>query len=382
MPIRHSSTTVAARKGSGQGALLSRRALNRALLERQFLLRRSNLPAVDMIQRLVGMQAQTPNAPYLGLWTRLDGFRHEDLTTLINNRCVMRIALMRGTIHLVTASDCLGLRPMVQPAVERGLKGNFGRRLADLRLETIAAAGRKLLERRPHTFSEIGLLLRKRWPDRDAEALANAVRALLPLVQVPPRGIWGAGGLAAHVTAEAWLGQPLAQETSLDEMVLRYLGAFGPATVRDMQAWSGLTRLGEVAERLRPLLCTFRNEQGLELFDLPDASRPDPDVPAPPRFLPVFDNVLLAHADRSRIVSEDDRSQLFGSSGLLLGTVLLDGFVGGKWKISRCEDSATLTVESSAPLRKPDRTALAEEGTRLLAFAVDAHTHTVEFVVT
>jgi hypothetical protein len=161
-------------------------------------------------------------------------------------------------------------------------------------------------------------------------------------------------------------------------MVLRYLAAFGPATVPDIRAWSGVPGLREVVERLRRRLRTFRDERGDELFDLPEAPRPDPDTPAPPRFLPYYDNVALSHADRARIIAEGRGGQLFTSEGLLVGTVLIDGFVGGRWRIVRDRGKAILTIEPFERLRRQDRAPLAEEGARLLAFAVpDARTHDV-----
>jgi len=237
-----------------------------------------------------------------------------------------------------------------------------------------------LLKKQPRSGAELSKLLEERWPDRDPRSLGYAVQYLSPLVQMPPRGVWGASGQATWTTAEAWLGRPLKTDPSPDKMVMRYLAAFGPATVPDMQAWSGVTRLGEVTKRLRRRLRTFRNERGDELFDLPDAPRPDRDTPAPPRFLPYYDNVALSHADRTRIIADGHGGRLFTSDGLLVGTVLIDGFVGGRWKVRRESGKATLIIQPFGQLRRQDRAMLAEEGDRLVTFAAaGARTHDVRF---
>jgi hypothetical protein len=342
---------------------LGRRALNRALLERQLLSRRRPMAAADAIEHLVGMQAQEDKAPYVGLWARLEGFDPRELADLITQRGAVRIALMRSTVHLVTARDCLALRPVVQPVIDRATNGNWGRRLEGVDLAALAAASRALVEERPRRFSELGRMLRERWPDHDPTALAIAARALVPLVQVPPRGVWGSGGLVVVTSAEAWLGRPLA-DPAPDGMVLRYLGAFGPATVGDIQTWSGLNGLREVTERLRPRLRVFSDKRGRELLDLPGAPLPDPDTPAPVRFLPEFDNLLLSHADRARVVADADRGRVSAK-----GALLVDGFAGGAWRIRRERRAATLVVELFAPLAAEDRDAVAEEGARLLDFA-------------
>lgn len=358
--------------------VMSTRALNRALLERQRLLRRSRRGALETIEHLVGLQAQVPNSPYIALWSRLGGFRLEDLTALITARRVVRLALMRSTIHMMSARDCLALRPLVQPVLDRGMNGTFGRHLAGLDLEAVATAGRALVEERPRTLGELGSLLKPRWPGRDPEALAQVVRARVPLVQVPPRGVWEDHGAAASTSAETWLRRPLAAKPSIGKMILRYLAAFGPASVRDVQAWSGLAKLRESIERLRPRLRTFVDEHGVELFDLPDAPRPNADVDAPPRFLPEFDNVWLGHEDRSRVLAKTGRPALLGGGGLLMGNVLVDGFVAARWKIASLRDEAILTVEPFEKLRKKDRLSIGEEGRRLLRFvAADADGHDV-----
>jgi hypothetical protein len=383
-------------------------ALNRALLERQMLLRRVPLPAdgdsagdapaaehpgqpggeapgraervIEAIEHLAGLQAQAPFPPYYGLWSRLAGFRPQDLAELILSRRVVRIALMRGTIHLVSARDCLLLRPAVQPALERWLATAYASRLAGLDTGALAAAGRAAVEQRPMTFAELGALLAQRWPDRDPAALSQAVRSLVPLVQVPPRAVWGAAGQAAHTSAEAWLGRPLDGRPRLDELVVRYLAAFGPASVRDVQAWSGLTRLREVVERLRPGLRSFRDERGAELFDLPEAPRPDPHTPAPVRLVAEFDNLLLSHADRARVISEPHRHRLFTRNGIVPGTVLVGGFARGMWRIARSRAAVMLLVELFEPVTPTDRAAITAEGERLLEFAApDATERDVRF---
>ena len=349
---------------------LTLRDLNRATLARQLLLRRREMSAIEAIEHLVGMQAQAPSPPYVGLWTRLEGFRPDELAGLILARRAVRVALMRNTVHLVTARDCLALRPLVQPVIERGLHANRAHRagIEGVDVRALAAAGRALLEERPRSAKELGELLRERWPDRDPAYLARAIRHLVPLVQVPPRGVWGKSGQTVHTTAEAWLGRTLDPDPSLDEMVVRYLGAFGPATVKDVQTWSGLTRLGEVTERLRPRLRVFRDERGKELFDLPDAPRPDPDTPAPARFVPEFDNLILSHADRARVIADDFRKAIASRNGMVPATVLVDGSVRGTWKAERTRKRATISIRAFEPLAKGDRDALVEEGERLVRF--------------
>jgi len=361
-------------------AVLTSRALNRALLARQMLLDRSDETVLSAITHLVGLQAQTPNAPYIALWSRLNDFDPKQLTACILDRRVVRIALMRGTIHSVTDSDCLELRPHFVPVLDRGLRGAFGKHLHGLNLDEVEAAARKLLAKQPLTFDQLGKALALKWPARNPDALANAARARLPLVQVPPRGLWEKGGPAAHVPAEIWLRKPLRKKPDLPGMIRRYLAAFGPATVHDVQAWSGLTGLRPILESMRANLVTFIDEERNELFDLPDAPRPDPNTPAPPRFLPVFDNALLSHADRRRILSETHRKRLFGTAALWEGSVLIDGFVGAKWKIAQERQRVVLTIEPFTPLPSRDRTAISHEGTQLLAFASPAaQSHQIRF---
>jgi len=347
--------------------VLSTRALNRAVLERQMLLERVELPVLETIERLIGLQAQLPNPPYIGLWTRLVAFEKDDLTRLMMHKRVVRSTMMRATQHLVTARDYLQLRPVLQPMLERICRGYFGKRMADIDRAELLETGRALLEEAPRTVTELRALLLERWPDGDPDALGFSLQFLLPLVHVPPRGTWGRGGAVPATLAESWLRRPLSNDQSPDELIVRYLGAFGPATVADVQEWSRLTGLKAAMERLRPQLRTFRDEAGKELFDLPDGPLPDPDVPAPPRFLPEYDNIVLGHADRRRMLSDELRKALWTKNGLL-ASALVDGTVAATWKIVRDRKRATLTIDPLRRIARKDRAALAEEAERLLAF--------------
>jgi hypothetical protein len=349
--------------------MLGPRALNRALLARQSLLERRSMPVPVALEHLVGLQAQAPLAPYVALWSRLVDFDPAELSDAILERRAVRTSLMRATIHLVTARDALWLWPLIQPVLERGFRSSiFGQKVRGLDLTGILAAGRELLDERPRRGPELASLLLERWPEVPADSLAYAVGYLVPLVHVPPRGVWGESGPVARTTTESWVGQPLDRGSTPDELVLRYLGAFGPATVMDVQAWSGLTRLREVTERLRPRLLTFRDGSGRELFDLPDAPRPDPETPAPPRFLPEYDNILLGHADRTRIIPSGRTIPLAPGNGAAMGSILLDGMMAGEWRIRRDGERRTLGIEPFEPIAAAQRTLLEDEGARLLAF--------------
>jgi hypothetical protein len=362
--------------------LLDRRALNRAYLDRQLLLRRHTMPALEAIEHLVGMQSQAPNPPYIGLWTRLEGFDFDELAGLMHDRSAVRIVLMRGTLHLVSARDARFLRPLTQPLMDRHIRlGSNGRDLTGVDLDALRAAATELFTERPRTDKEMRALLAERFPEHDPDTINWAARTMIPLIQVPPRGIWGKPGLATHTTVDAWLGEAPAVESSLERMVLRYLGAFGPATVMDMQHWSGLTGLNKVVEGIAGDLVTFTDENGKVLYDLPDAPRPGPDTPAPVRFVPDFDNLTLSHADRARVISEEHRKRVFTINGIIRATVLVDGFVAGMWKMEKKRGVATLRIELFEPVASADEKALTAEGERLLAAAhPEAKEHEIEFV--
>jgi hypothetical protein len=374
---------------------LSLRALNRATLERQLLLRRASLPARQAVGQLAGLQAQAPLAPYVGLWTRLAGFRPHHLKDLLTERVLVRAHLMRNTVHLVTAEDFVSFRPLFQPKIDRDLAGNFGRNLKGVDLAEVRQAARVLLAERPLTRGQLAAELAPGWPDHDPASLAYAATHLLPLVQVPPRGLWGENGRATFFLADVWLDgledagsgsppDPARPENAREQLVLRYLAAYGPASVLDIQAWSGLSKLREVTERLgagQPgavqhgsRLRTFTGPDGGQLLDLPDAPAPEPDLPAPPRFLPEYDNLLLSFAERSRVIPHRRPVPLPPGNGATGGTLLVDGLWQADWKIIRGEHQAILEIRPFIRLSAAEMEAVAAEGELLLDFAGPAGT--------
>jgi len=352
--------------------VLSRRRLNRATLHRQYLLERAVTPALDAIEHLAGMQSQAPLAPYVGLWTRLHNFVPDELSTLTGQRQVIRLHLMRNTMHLVSARDALDWRMLFYPLHAAEFAAHFRRGTEGVNRNLLLSQARLLLEQQPRTRAELGRLLAQHWPHADPHALAYAATHHLALCQVPPRGIWGKTGPAAWAPVETWLGSSL-RSTPVDGLILRYLSAFGPASVADIHAWSGLTRLHEVVERLP--LRTFRAETGQMLYDLPDAPRPCPDTPAPPRFLPEYDNLLLAHKDRTRLIPDNRPVPLPPGNGATTGTLLIDGTWHGTWHIR----DHTLHIQPFTKLPNADREALLAEAAQLSAF-IAPHT-TLDIVV-
>lgn len=349
---------------------LTPRALNRATLARQHLLDRTPHRAIDVIEQLAGMQSQAPLAPYVGLWTRLRNFEAAELSTLTEDRRVVRLHLMRNTVHLVSARDCLDWRTLFHPRHAADFNARFRAGLRTVDRTALLEQAHLLLAQEPRTRGELGRLLATHWPDADPAALAFAVTHHIALCQVPPRGLWGVGGPAAWAPVEQWLGAPL-RTTPVDALLLRYLGAFGPASVADAQVWSGLTRLAEVAERLP--LRTFRTETGPTLYDLPDAPRPGADTPAPPRLLPEYDNLLLSYKDRTRVIGHDRPVPLPPGNGARAGTVLIDGWWQGTWQIR----DRTLDIETFTQIRGADHDALLAETAGLAAFVAPRETYDV-----
>lgn len=361
---------------------ISNRAVGVATLARQHLLARSDMPAVSMVEHLVGMQAQAPFPPYFGLWSRIDKFQADDLAGLIERAEVVRIVLMRGTVHLVTARDAAFLRPLVQPIMDGDLKTNQLHRQAldGADLSAIVRAARGKLSDGPVTTAELGAHLAPLFPEIAPPSLVHVVRNLIPVVQAPPRAVWGQSGQVRLVPLERWAGVALDAAPSPDRLLLRYLAAFGPASVADAQTWAGLTRLSEVMERLRHRLMTFMSESGAELFDLPDAPRPDPDTRIPVRILAAFDNVILSHSDRSRILGAEAKAKLSTVNGVFPPVVLVDGRVVGELKMSTTKTSSLVTVTPYRRLPKAAVASIGAEARRMSKFAQpDASAHEVRF---
>ncbi|MGH9755284.1 MAG: winged helix DNA-binding domain-containing protein [Blastocatellia bacterium] len=347
--------------------ILKLRELNRATLARQMLLERETLAVPAAIERLAGLQAQLASAPYVGLWTRLRDFRREDLATEIENRKVIKATMMRATLHLCTAEDYLRFRTALKPVLIGAANAIAKQRGQDFDLDKVLKAARKFIGEKPRTFAEISDMLTKLMPDYDVGAMRYSVRTHIPLAQVPITTGWSYSNKPEFTLAESWIGRPISPEDNLRDLVFRYLAAFGPASVTDAQTWLGM-KLKETFEKLKPELQTYRGEGRLELFDMPGVSLPAEDVPAPVRFLPEYDNLLLSHSNRARVIADEYRSKVYLPGLRVAATILVDGFVRGAWKIEKTKTEATLVIEPFDKLTKKDCAALIEEGERLVRF--------------
>lgn len=359
---------------------LTLRELNRTTLRRQLLLDRSSLGVPAAIETLVGLQAQVPNPPYIGLWTRLEAFQRETLMGLIESKQVVRAAMMRSTLHLMAAEDFLRLRAALTPALVKAMKAFFGKRIQGLDTEQFAESMRAVFDETPLAFSEAREALTERAPDRDFNALAYVARAYLPLMQLPPGGYWSSGGSPAYATADHWLGRSIQPSSDPAELIRRYLAAFGPASVKDAQAWAGMTTLKDAFQRMKDELVVYRSEDGETLYDLPGLPILDGDMPAPARFIPEYDNLVLAHADRRRVIADAYRPLVYLSAGRVRSILLVDGFMAGTWKIEKAKKAAALVIEPCVTLPAADQAALAEEGERLVRWVEDrAEQYSVRF---
>ncbi|MFF1823293.1 winged helix DNA-binding domain-containing protein [Kribbella sp. NPDC058245] len=345
--------------------VLSGRAVGRATLARQMLVERADVSVGTAVERLAGMQGQEAKHPYVGLWSRVAGFAEGDLDRAVEAREVVRATLFRGTLHLVTAEDYLRFRTTMAPVLEAGLR-MLKERAEGMEPAKVVAAAERILKKEPLTFTEVRDALQAEFPEVNERALGFCTRMLVPLVMYPTGVRWGWPANARFTPAEDWLGKKLHQKEEQGELVTRYLQAFGPATPADFQTWSGLSKAKPVFDSLD--LEQFTDEDGKTLYDVPDAPHPDPDTTVPVRFLPEFDNLLLAHAKRQRIIADEHRPAVFTKNLRIKATYTVDGVVAGLWTAAKKRDVATLTLTPFGRLLKKDLAALEREGTALLGF--------------
>lgn len=348
--------------------ILSNLELNRITLARQLLLEPSSLRPENAVSHLVGLQAQQPAAPFIGLWSRLAGFDPAALTASINDRSIIKATLMRATLHLSAAADFLQFRATLQPVLTKALAQILKKRGAHIDVERLVGAAREFIGAEPRSFAEITSMLTRLHPDEDPGAMRYAVRTHLPLIQVPTEATWSYPGNPKFTLADQWLGQPIPESDHLRELVLGYLTAFGPATVADIQTWSGLERLRDHIDSMRPELDVYGNEQGKVLFDAPGAPMASADSAAPIRFLPEYDNLLRAFQNRSRVIADEHKSRVYLSALRLRSTILVGGFVAGAWSIKTSGGIATLKIEPFIKLAASQRKQLTSIGQDLAAF--------------
>ena len=340
--------------------MLTNRQLNRATLARQWMLERADVAIPDAIAFLLGLQAQTTNGPYQALWNRLRGFRHEELTALILDKSLLRATTMRTTLHLHTAADMRAIRPVMQPVLDRSWTTTFLKRVAGADRDAVHQRGVELLDAGPLTSGALGKRLAETWPDAEPLGLAQLLHCRETLIQIPPTRIWGNGGPPLLSRIENWAGAPVGPAIALPDLVLRYLAAYGPASVMDMQNWSGLTKLSAALDSVADHLITFTGEDGRLLYDLPDGLRPEPDTPAPVRFMPEYDNVWLGFADRYRIQPELARNRMMLVNGYI-AAYTVDGFIAGNWTLKRSKGDIAITILPFRKLTKAETTAVEAE---------------------
>ncbi|MDO9352744.1 MAG: winged helix DNA-binding domain-containing protein [Solirubrobacteraceae bacterium] len=341
--------------------------LGRATLARQHLLERTGDTALEVIERLVGLQSQVPNPAFTGLWSRIRDFDFDELSALMTDRWTVRLTLMRATVHLVSATDARGLRPLLQEVYERQFLPSRARTLLAVDLTDLDAYVTDLLWEAPRSAKDLEVLLGDRWPAEPQKMLLTVARLRLPLVQVPPRGVWGESLQTTYALLTEFVGAPL-DPMPRDEAVRRYLAAAGPATVDDFERWSGLVGFATTFAALadRDELLRFTGPGEAELFDLPDAPRPAPDTPAPVRILPEWDSMLMMHADRGRVVDPDRRAALLSVNGIYASSVLAGGRIVAAVKTSKGKAGGVIDVWPFETLTKRTQGAIAAEGEGLL----------------
>jgi hypothetical protein len=340
---------------------LSARRLNRTLLHRQHLLERNDATPREMARHLIGLQAQENLPPYLSLAARLTAFDPHDVTAALEDRSLVRFLTMRGTVHLLDADDALMLRQWTAPVHEREIKISQSIGLArEVDRERFVAALSALLEDGPQPQKALGAALADQFPGVPATQLGQLARSAAPLVQVPPRGTWKGSGGVVYQYVDRWVGRPLV-EPDVEEIVRRYLRAFGPATAADVTAWSAVTRLGPVVKAMDDLV-VHEDERGKPLYDVPEGELADEDAPAPVRLLGSYDNVWLSHAGRDRVTEPDKRDAWMGVNGGVAHTFFAAGMMVGLW---RPVDGRVEIVTTLRPLTKQEQSELDDEITRV-----------------
>ena len=367
-PIRFARRLLLASSVVPSERVLSRRALNRALLARQLLLERTPLGAVKAVERLGGLQAQSTPSPYLSLWTRLEGFERAELAAALTRRRLVKALLQRGTLHVVTPGQYWAVMTVRRELAASLWPPSYEARLPSARIAELAEEMLAELDGNELTFKQVRALLEPHAREGvPPPFLWRRIQGHSYVMHVPPSGIWGYGGHGVYTAAPGRIrGEPPDPDAALDELVRTYLAAYGPATKQDVGQWAGVPRLTPIAGSLERLTVrTFRDEEGKVLYDLPRAPLPDPETPAPPRLVPRFDNLVLSHADRSRILGGVPPSRIVTNNGLVHATILVDGFVAGTWQF----DGGHVKLEPFGRLDAAVREALREEAARLEAFA-------------
>ncbi|MDT7784946.1 MAG: hypothetical protein QOF58_3365 [Pseudonocardiales bacterium] len=356
---------------------LSNRTLNRTLLARQLLLERTSMPIVEAVEHLGGLHAQAPVPPYLALWTRLKPFKFDALSKLIIDKSLVRMTLWRGTLHLISASDVYLMRTALQPELNKWARNVMPPAdRVEIDLDKLTRITREFVDTEPRTVAEIGAHLEEHFPEARARELSTQAQMLVPMIQVPPRGIWGVGGIPQNIAMTTWLGKDLPAEAAVAELITRYLRVFGPATLADMQAWSRLIGLKAHAADLD--LVEYRSEAGKVLLDVPDGVIVDESTPAPARLLPAFDSVMFGHADKTRIMSDEARAR-WGAvrNAVFPPTFLVDGFVRGTWNVVEAKDTATLTIEPYFKTFKKDMAGVVREAKAVLKVMAPKKRHVI-----
>lgn len=356
--------------------VLTNRELNRATLARQMLLARGDRGIVETVEWLLGQQAQQTHDPYIGLWSRLSGFRHEALTSLIVDRTLSRATTMRGTLHLHTTDDLMGIRALVQPFLRSAWLSGFRKRFAGNDEVAVLALARKLIDEKPVTAGELGKALKAVFPTADPLSMTTLLQSSDTLIQIPPTRIWGSGHAPLLTRIQNWLPAPYERPLARETLVRRYLAAYGPAQVADIQSWSRLTKLSEVFEGLGDELVRFENDEGKLLYDLAEAPRPDADTPAPVRFMPLYDNAFLGFEDRRRFMLPGRRADFLTDAK---PPVVIDGLIAGGWAIEAKKKQARLVVTPFRKLLKREIAEVEREGHAFLKFMEErAESHDVE----